>query len=934
MLLKNFVKATQLLVWTVLALSFKVHAYESDYEQALKSFHELKFEESIIHLKNSLQQNSNHIPSRILLTKVLLEQGKGEMAEVELYDLQDAGVDVNQLVTLFAEAYILQDKYEQALEVANEGFRGKAIEAQVLYLRGQAYIGLNQMKLADAAFIDALNLVPSLQEPKLGRAQVAVSQNNLPLAMSFVDDALASYQELPNAWIMKSVIAQMQGDIDAALKAVNSAVSVRPEHLQARLSRASIYIALDNFVEAEKDLDYIIEQIPTEPRANYLKAVVTAAMGKGEDSRKNLNNVVVTLSAVPPEVMANNPSYFYLAGITNYQFGNLVEAKGYLQSYLEINEKDVETLRLLATIELRQGDASSAKSILSKANVYFPDNPSILTLLGVTMMEMGNNQLAHTYFEQVATMMPNAEFATQNLARSKIKAKDFQGAIELLNSLGTKETNVAVDTKLLLLEAHTKSKQYEQALAISKALTEQFPASSFFAQQYGRVLGLSGDVATAKQMLNKAIELSNNNISAHVNLARIDLVEGNVDVAISRLQENLTQWPENIELMLELADVYNRTGNAEQALLLNEKAYAQNTKNQAAVTKLVAGHLATGNNEKALEILLDFTRREPQAYEVRIILARLYMGMNQPRKAIESLNSTVSSMSDRVPAYILLSQAYLSIEDRSSAVKSLNKAIAWDEDSVEPLIALFPITLSLNDYKRADQVIYGLEKLIPNQAIIDMFSARLAQQQGEAKLAERHFKEAFKKQPGNKALLGIVHSLNAQQKYQQGRTVINNWLKQNPNDILVEIALAESYQLAGENEQLAQHYAQLIEKYNRLPILLNNAAVVLFDTDKKEQAREFAAEAYQKAPRNVSIIDTLAWIESRMGNHAKALNLFRDALVIDFNNPSVKYHLAQTLEKEGRRKEAKKLLIEIVNSDRAFDEKAEVEQLLKSWLGR
>ncbi|MCW8833467.1 MAG: hypothetical protein OQK03_09130 [Colwellia sp.] len=84
-------------------------------------------------------------------------------------------------------------------------------------------------------------------------------------------------------------------------------------------------------------------------------------------------------------------------------------------------------------------------------------------------------------------------------------------------------------------------------------------------------------------------------------------------------------------------------------------------------------------------------------------------------------------------------------------------------------------------------------------------------------------------------------------------------------------------------------------------------------------------------PDNTAIIDTLAWIKSRLGEYEQALALFRTALVKDFNNAEIKYHLAVTLRGLNRDVEAKKYLIEAVESTSAFAEKSEAKALLKTW---
>ena len=114
-----------------------------------------------------------------------------------------------------------------------------------------------------------------------------------------------------------------------------------------------------------------------------------------------------------------------------------------------------------------------------------------------------------------------------------------------------------------------------------------------------------------------------------------------------------------------------------------------------------------------------------------------------------------------------------------------------------------------------------------------------------------------------------------------------------------------------------------------MPILLNNLANIYHSEGNIEKALPLAEEAYKKAQKNVNVIDTLAWILVSKGQRGEALPLFRQALVLDFKNPEVKYHLAVALDMENRRNEAKKHLIEAVQSEIDFSEKAQAKACSK-----
>ena len=919
---------------TLFAFSPISNSANNHYENAITSFHEGLYDETIIHLKNALQEKPADIPSRLLLAETFLAQGKGEVAETELLDLQDDGVDFNQLVAHFAQAYFLQDKYHILLEKITPGYRGKSTEAEVLYYRGQAYLALNQLHSADNEFMGALEVDPDHQPTKIARAQLAIQQGQLSRASRYIDEALDDYEPSANAWIVKSLVLQMQGEANAALRALDEAIRITPNHLQARLSRALLYLNIEKTEFALKDLEFVLAEIPNEPRAKYLYAYANATLGDIEKSRLKLNEVITTLSAIPDETMANNPSYFYLAGLINFEYGNYVEARHYLESFLRLRESNINALRLLAIIEINQEEFVSAKNLLTKTNVHFPGDPSILTLLGITYMELGETLRAKDFFEQVLDLQPNREYALENLAKSKMATGNYEDAINNLLTAqklsGGHEAEQDISLTMLLLESYIKSKEYDKAFDITSKLIVAHPKNSLVFLRHGIVLGLKGEKQKARQAFETSYKIDSN-LDAVIHLARMDVVEGNSEKGLESLLTQLKASPQNVRIMIEIGDIYQRSNNTGEAATWYKKAYATNQNDTDVLTKLVTSHILLNELELAQETLIFYLEKHPKNYRIRSMLGRLYIELNQPHKAIIEFKTAASDSQNKAQAYMELASAHLLIQDRAAAIKSLDKAIAWDSSKPTPLLTLFPLLLQQENYVRAQATIDNLSELNIDGAKINLLSADLAKAQGNHERAEFYFKKVTAKHQHQKATLGLFHALLEQKKYKEAESTLTRWLKKQPNDLIAHIALTESYIAQNEKEKALSYYQNLMKQFNELPIFLNNAAGLAYELNKTELALNYANKAYQLRPQNVSVIDTLGWILSREGERKEAIDLFRKALSIEYNNAEIKYHLARTLYEEDRVNEAKKLMLEAIKSEQDFVDKEEAKLLFKQW---
>jgi len=903
------------------------------YEDALKSSQQGMLPEAVIHLKNALQINSEHLPSRLLMAEVLIHQGNGAAAEAELEYAQSHGVNANRLLPLFAEAYLLQDKYRNVLDRAKPASRGKKLEAKLAYLRGRAHFGLHQLSSAYREFGRALHLHPRFAEAKLGKAQVLVQRDQVEQAALLVDEVLSGRSASANAWLLNANIQRLKGDFSGSQTSVNRAITMEPGHLAARLARAGLLMQKGAWDDAEKDIDFILEMIPLEPRAKYLKAIVSASKGDSKSSAEKIEEVMITLKTVPEEVMKNNPSYLYLAGTTSFRLGNYDAAKAFLNKYLKIKPNDFNSMRTMAIIELRTGRPNIARTILAKINVAYPNQPGILSLLGVAYMDLKRFDLAQEYFEKVVRLVPESDVGLTQLARSKIASGQLGSAIE--NLLQAKDGKAGqVGLNLLLAEAYSRSKQYSKAIDIYRQLTESVPKSSRIAQLYGAALGLSGDRDGARQWFGRALELDPANSDAMIHLSRMDLIQKGPDKAIAYLEAQLVEHPESYELMVELGKTHGRLGDHKASLLWFNKAFVKNGDIHYTLDGLVNAQIQSGNSAEAVALLEGFIGRNPTDAKAHTMLGRVYQLMNEPQKAIEAFSAATNFAVDKSKSLMALAKALERVDDREGAINALKKALAWDESYLAGYITLTKLVIKEGDKDYALRLISAAERLSPDTPVASILRGELYAGLQEFSTAESNYKKALDMGDSRQALLGLYQAYKKQHKEPSIVPRLLSWLKRHPKDLPINLILADAYFSSNKLGDTLKVYERLLSFYPESSVVLNNAAEIYFVAGEADTALSYARKALKKAPKNANFMDTVGWIESRTGNHQTALSLFREALAYDFDNPDVKYHLALTLDKLDRRGEAMKLLGEVIDGDRPFTEMTSAEALHRKWTGK
>lgn len=109
------------------------------YEKAMTSFESSQLDDAYIHLKNSLNKDAQHLPSKILMGKVLALSFYYDDAIVELEEALIAGADPNLVIEYLANSFLLQQRFEDILQISERGLSTRnralliAIKANIIF---------------------------------------------------------------------------------------------------------------------------------------------------------------------------------------------------------------------------------------------------------------------------------------------------------------------------------------------------------------------------------------------------------------------------------------------------------------------------------------------------------------------------------------------------------------------------------------------------------------------------------------------------------------------------------------------------------------------------------------------------------------------------------------------------------------------------------
>jgi len=404
--------------------------------------------------------------------------------------------------------------------------------------------------------------------------------------------------------------------------------------------------------------------------------------------------------------------------------------------------------------------------------------------------------------------------------------------------------------------------------------------------------------------------------------------------AYAMLRELLEPYADVLEARLTLAQAAMVAGDRSTALSEARAALARHPGSELAA--LVLSQIIEDRTE-ATQSLATFLQKNPKAREVRLAYARALI---EQTKIVEAKAQFAQLLThypeDRTTLYALGLMAAQAGEMReaesylSKYIETLNDEPDRERDSTQALMVLAQIAEDKNDTATA---LKWLEKIEPDNqgsyitAILrramlvakskDPETARALLQQAEARNDDERAK----------LIVGEAQLLRDAGRLDDALRLVADALEiyKNNIDLLYEHAmLAER---AKQFDLMERELRQLIKLAPDNQHAYNALGYSFADRNLRlQEALDLISKANQLAPDDPYILDSLGWVEFRLGRLDQALKTLQRAYGIKAD-AEIAAHLGEVLWKLGRHDEAKKLW-------RSANEKDPKNETLKSTLQR
>ncbi len=838
---------------------------------------------AIIMLKNLVRDAPKDARARMNLGRLYLDTGDILSAEKEMRRALELGMPAAEVMPWLGKAMLLQGQFDQMLAQIGADPR----QPRLLALRGHALLGLQRNDEAARLFAQILVDHPEHPAALVGQARIALQAPDQVLALTLVERALVGFPDDVDAWRLKGDLLRLKGDNPGALAAYRRALALHPALVQAHVDIASLHIQSGQFDQAGKELAIARNVSPSSLMLIYTQALLDFRQGRLEAARERLQLV---LRAAPEHL----PSHL-LMGVVMRGVGSYPQAEQHLRKFLEANPGHAYASKLLASVLLHGGDAKQALAVVAPLLPQNENDGELQALAGELSLRLRRYDQAAAYFDKASALAPNTTMLRTALAMSHLGQGDSASAVAQLEqavSLDEKSSRTGV----LLVLTQLRSKDYDGALATVKRMEAHHVDNPMVQNLKGGVLLIQRDNAGARASFERALKADPLFLPAHDNLTRLDLIDKQPERARKRLEAALARDPRNLDLMVSLTNLALSTKQPALALTWLERAVREYPEDVDASLRL-ARFLARGDTlPRALLLLEKLAATHPANSQVLGQLAQLQERSGKTDEALDNWVRLSIVQPNAADVQLRIADLRTLAGDFDGAHKALNKVLAPGAmAATAPVraraqVAQVRLLIRQRSWGPALQVVHGLQKARPADALGYRLEADIALARKQLVPATKLYQKAYDLQPGAPMLIPLYSALVQAGQPDQARQRMQQWLTSHDDDHTTRLYYANS--LLAEKDFVAS-IAQFAHLHRQMPgqaLVLNNLAW-LYQQVQDPRALATAEQAYALAPDNPVVLDTLGALLSGQGQHGRAIGVLKRAAVLGPNNADIRRHL-------------------------------------------
>lgn len=888
--------------------------------RAADALRDNQIEAAVVDIKTALQQNPDSGAARLLLGETYMRQHDPSAASAEFRRAFESGGGVESQVR-YAQARVAAGDTGSLLASQRGEGTLAAGEARYLAAVARAHALEGDAEAARAAIEKALDIDATDPYTRVSEALLLLrlGDNRFDAAaiLARITDEHPDYDE---AWSVRADVARLEQDFASAAEWYEKAVTLNPYRLADRLQLVGMQIELGETEDADRKLAELEKLMPDHPGVNFARGRLLVNAGQHEEGLQELSRVL--------SVLPNHSATLYLAATANAREGNLATAQSQLAKFSRDHPDNIPARLQMASLYLRQDDASSAERIARDVLKENDMNTTAMRLLALALATQGLYAESAQVYQELARLDASSIEDRAGLGAAQLLSGEVElGVGELEEALAMNPNNKTLHERLINVYLTLGNVDAARAaLADYRAISDHGPRQDLLA---GRVELESGNRDEARRHFQAVVAKDPGSIAANGGLAVMALAESDFDDARNRFNAILKANPAHIPTWMNLAVLEEEAGNMDAMFTSLESAITTDVDALQPRLALARYRIGQGNPGEAVPLLEEVREKHADTFELHQVLASAYLGTGQPEKSIASGEEMLRLRPEDPSTLAQLARFEKLAGKPGKARDYVEQALSLVPDDVVLRKMLVEMLLAERNLEGAAAELAKLPPETRDQPGVAAIEGRIALVQQRPGVAKAAFQKVFDADPTGSNLRLLATSLWEEGDREASIAALEGWLAEHIDDHAVRNELAARQLVIGEEDEARKHYLRLLEIAPDDPGTLNNVAWLHRDI-APEKALEYVVRAHELLPDNGKILGTYAMVQRSLGNSQEALDLSKRALAAAGQvDPWVKFNRALILADAGRSAEAIELLEGLVSGP-VFPRQSDARALLDS----